>query len=221
MKAMILAAGRGTRLAPLTEKIPKPMIPISSEPLIVHQLRWLKRGGIVDIVVNLHHLGEQIRAYLGTGRQFGVNIEYSEEPELLETGGAIVKALPLLGHEEFVLLNGDVWTGYRFARTPGDPAVTMHLVLVAKPEHQAHGDVGLDGHRVTREDEMVANSLVYTGIAFVRPQLFQRETVRPFSLREVMFREIAAERVTGELFEGVWYDIGTPEQLKRVRRLML
>lgn len=218
---MILAAGKGTRLAPLTEKLPKPMIPISSEPLIVHQLRWLKRAGIVDVVVNLHHLGEQIRAHLGSGRQFGVNISYSEEDEILETGGGIVKALPILGSDEFVLLNGDVWTGYRFSRSVVDPEATMHLILVPKPEYRESGDVDLDGSKVRRPDEQESRLWVYSGIAFIKPEIFQGEKVRPFSLREILFREIAANRVSGEIYEGNWFDIGTHEQLKRVRRLML
>lgn len=218
---MILAAGKGTRLAPLTEKLPKPMIPISSEPLIVHQLRWLKRAGIVDIVINLHHLGEQIRDCLGTGRQYGVNISYSDEEELLETGGGIVKALPMLGSDEFVLLNGDVWTSYRFTRTMADSNATMHLILVPKPQHREYGDVNLQGNIVSRCADQDSCLWVYSGIAFVKPQIFSDEKVRPFSLREVMFREIAASRVTGEVHEGVWFDIGTHDQLKQVRRLML
>ena len=218
---MILAAGRGTRLAPLTEKLPKPMIPISSEPLIVHQLRWLRRAGIVDVVVNLHHLGEQIRSHLGTGRQFGVNITYSDEEELLETGGGIVKALPFLGFDEFVLLNGDVWTGYRFQRTVRDPNATMHLILVPKPKQREAGDVALEGTTVRRHADRASNPWVYSGIAFIDPKIFEGEQVRPFSLREILFREIAAGRVSGEVFEGIWFDIGTHEQLRRVRRLML
>lgn len=218
---MILAAGKGTRLAPLTEKLPKPMIPISSEPLIVHQLRWLKRAGIVDIVVNLHHLGDQIREHLGTGRQYGVNIRYSDEEVLLETGGGIVQALPMLGSDEFVLLNGDVWTSYRFTRTLVDPDATMHLILVSKPQNREFGDVDLRGNKVLRRADRDSCPWVYSGIAFVKPEIFSGEKVRPFSLREVLFREIAARRVTGEVYEGIWYDIGTHEQLKQVRRLML
>ena len=218
---MILAAGKGTRLAPLTEKLPKPMIPISSEPLIVHQLRWLRRAGIVDVVVNLHHLGEQIRAHLGSGRQFGVNISYSEEDEILETGGGIVKALPILGSDEFVLLNGDVWTSYRFARSVVDPQATMHLILVPKPENREIGDVALEGIRVRRPTEHALRPWIYSGMAFVKPEIFRGERVRPFSIREILFREIAANRVSGETYDGIWFDIGTHEQLKQVRRLML
>lgn len=218
---MILAAGRGTRLLPLTEKLPKPMIPISSEPLIAHQLRWLKRAGIVDVVINLHHLGDQIRAFVGSGRQFGVHVEYSEEAEILETGGGIVNALPLLGADEFVVLNGDVWTGYRFERTVQEPTATMHLILVPKPAHREAGDFDLAGTRVARGEPSAPRPWLYSGVAFIRPDVFHGERVRPFSLREILFREIAAERVTGEVFEGTWYDIGTHEEIKKVRRLML
>ena len=218
---MILAAGRGTRLAPVTEKLPKPMIPIASEPLIVHQLRWLKRAGIVDIVINLHHLGEQIRSYLGNGRQFGVNIVYSEEEALLETGGGIVNALPLLGNDEFLILNGDVWTGYRFTRRVNELTASMHLILVPKPNHREYGDVGLIEHRVVRSEDAGTNEWIYSGVAFLKPAIFEGEPIRPFSLRDILYREIAAEQVTGEVFEGIWFDVGTPEQLKRVRRLML
>ena len=170
--------------------------------------------------MNLHHLGYQIRTYLGSGRQFGTNISYSEEKVLLETGGGIVKALPLLGSEEFVLLNGDVWTSYRFTRSVTESVATMHLILVPKPDYREFGDVDLRENAVLHQVAPASNPWVYSGMAFVKPRIFQGETVRPFSLREILFREIAANRVTGEVYEGTWYDIGTHEQLKRVRRLM-
>ena len=221
MKAMILAAGLGTRLLPLTEKIPKPMIPISSEPLIVHQLRWLRRGGVKDVVVNLHHLGHQIKAHLGNGRQFGVNIKYSPEEEILETGGGIVKALPLLGEDEFIVLNGDVWTSFRFQRTVNDEFATIHLILVPIPDERETGDFGLHGSKVVRYADAAKNEWVYSGIAYVKPEVFADETVRPFSFRDTLYREVEVGHVTGQQFEGTWFDVGTHEQLKRVRRLML
>lgn len=218
---MILAAGKGTRLLPLTEKLAKPMIPISSEPLIVHQLRWLKSGGITDVVINLHHLGDQIRSHLKSGRQFGMNISYSEEEKLLETGGGIVKALPLLGDDEFIALNGDVWTGYRFERSVDQLNSRIHLILVPKPASREFGDFGLQADMVTRSNQPRPDDWVYSGIAFIRPEVFQGEAVRPFSLRDVLFREIDQGHVTGEVFEGMWFDVGTHEALKQVRRLML
>lgn len=221
MKAMILAAGKGTRLLPLTEKLPKPMIPISSEPLIVHQLRWLKRGGITDVVINLHHLGEQIRSHLGSGRQFGVSITYSEEEELLDTGGGIVNALSLLGDDEFVVLNGDVWTSFRFQRQLVEPQATIHLILVSRPETREHGDFGLNQHWVSRSEAPTSNTWVYSGIAYVNPSVFASESLRAFSLRDVIFKEVAEGRVSGEVFDGIWFDVGTHDALKRVRRLML
>ena len=221
MRAMILAAGKGTRLLPLTEKVPKPMIPISSEPLIVHQLRWLKRGGITDVVINLHHLAEQIKGHLGNGRRFGVNIQYSIEEELLDTGGGLVKALTMLGTEPFVVLNGDVWTSYRFEQKILTSTYNAHLVLVAKPEHRESGDFSLNGDLVGRSDDPAENTWVYAGIAYVNPSILAGESVRPFSFREILFKEIEQNRVSGELFEGNWFDIGSHEELKRVRRLML
>ena len=121
MKAMILAAGRGERLRPLTEHTPKPLVRVGGTPLIAHQLRWLASAGITEIVVNLHHLGEQIASFCGDGQQFGVAIQYSREEELLETAGGILNALPLLGDEPFVVLNGDVYTDFPFARLPAAP----------------------------------------------------------------------------------------------------
>lgn len=221
MKAMILAAGKGTRLLPLTEKVPKPMIRISSEPLIVHQIRWLKRGGLTDLVINLHHLSDQIQDYLGNGRRFGVSIQYSHEEELLETGGGIVKALPTLGEDPFLLLNGDIWTNYRFQSLPLERGHTIHLVLVDKPAERDHGDFNLSDYQVLHSSCQSDNHLVYCGIAYVDPIVFKDETIRAFSFRDTLYREIEAGRVTGERFDGTWIDIGTHEGLKQVRRLMI
>ena len=221
MKAMILAAGKGTRLAPLTEKVPKPMIPISSEPLIVHQIRWLKRGGITEIVINLHHLADQIKNYLGSGRRFGVDIEYSIEDELLETGGGIVKALSKLGSEPFLLLNGDIWTSYRFQNQSLSNSSHIHVILAPKPDYRESGDFNLRDELVSRSADASKNPFVYCGIAYVNPTVFENESVRQFSFREILFREIDNESVTGEVFENTWIDIGSHDQLKRVRRLML
>ena len=218
MKAMILAAGRGTRLLPLTEAIPKPMIPISSEPMIVHQIRWLRRAGISEIVINLHHLAEQVTSYLGTGADLGVHIQYSVEEELLDTGGGIVQALPLLGSERFVLLNSDVWTSYRFQ--PSDEATRsrMHLVLVNLPDNRTFGDFSLHEEIVVRNAREADRNLVFTGISYIQPEIFEGYFAEPFSIREVLFDEVAKGNVTGEFFDGVWFDVGTHDQLKALRR---
>ncbi len=218
MKAMILAAGRGARLAPLTEAMPKPMIPIASEPLIVHQLRWLHRAGIRDVVINLHHLGEHIRSHIGRGGDFGVRVQYSLEEELLETGGGIRKALPMLGPEPFLVLNGDIWTNYPFRQLGHLAPELAHLVLTPTPPGQA-GDFFLAGDRVRRNGD--SNDLTFCGIAVLREAIFADAPSGPFSMRDLYFRAAAEGRLAGERFDGLWVDIGTHDQLRRVRRINL
>jgi len=214
---MILAAGRGERLRPLTDHTPKPLLTIAGEPLIAHQVRWLAQADVRDIVINLHHLGDAIAAALGDGGGFGVRITYSREATLLETGGGIVQALPLLGSEPFVILNGDTWTDYpfaRLARSLGDDLA--HLVLTPTPSNRTAGDFGFDGGRVTRGAD---RSFVYCGISLLSPHLFEGAPIGPFSLRDLLFGAIADGRVSGELWNGRWIDIGTPDQLAAVRRI--
>ena len=171
MKAMILAAGRGERLRPLTDRMPKPMIPIASEPLITHQIRWLQRAGVTEVVINLHHLGEQIQSHLGSGRDLGVSIRYSLEEELLDTGGGIVKALPLLGEAPFLLLNGDIWSNFRFVSLVDAMPETGHVVLTPTPAHRKVSDFGLDGTRVWRLHHVAEVHHFPTG---PRPEVSQR-----------------------------------------------
>ena len=220
MRAMILAAGRGERLRPLTDHTPKPLLPIAGVPLIVHQVQWLQRAGIRDIVINLHHLGELIEATLGPGHDLGVSITYSHEKTLLETGGGIVQALPLLGAAPFLILNGDIWTDYPFERLT-DSTHSLgndlaRLVLTQTPAHRSGGDFGLDGERVTRDTE---RPYTYCGVSVLAPELFRNAPRGRFSLRDLLFDSIARDRVRGELFQGRWTDIGTPDQLEFVRRL--
>jgi MurNAc alpha-1-phosphate uridylyltransferase len=212
---MILAAGRGERLRPLTDRIPKPLLPIAGEPLIVHQLRWLARAGVGDVVINLHHLGEAIAATLGDGAAFGVRIAYSRETDRLETGGGIVQALPLLGAQPFLVLNGDIWTDFPFARLRIGHGDLVHLVLVEKPAHRSDGDFGLIGDRVTRTQR----SHVYCGISLLHPNLFDAAPAGPFSLRDLLFDAADAGRAGGETWGGRWIDIGTHDQLDAVRRI--
>jgi len=213
MRVMILAAGRGERLRPLTDTTPKPLLAIHGEPLIVHQLRRLAAAGLRDVVINLRHLGEQIAARLGDGSAFGVQIRYSVETATLETGGGIQQALPLLGDAPFALLNGDIWTDYPFERLPTTLGGSLaHLVLV--PRSQPNGDFGLQQSRVTRD---VDRPYTYCGIAVIAPALFAAAPPPPFSLRELLFSAVAARRVSGEVWSGTWTDIGTPEQLAALR----
>jgi len=212
---MILAAGRGERLRPLTDHTPKPLIEIGGEPLIVHQLRWLSRAGVEDVVVNLHHLGAKIESRVGSGREWGVRVHYSREETLLETGGGIKKALQLLGNGRFLVVNGDVWTDFPFESLVQTPPSPFHIVLTHNPQGRT-GDFDLEDHHVVRGD---ARPLTYCGIAIASAALFADSPAGAFSFRDLMFREAAARRLTGERFDGMWTDIGTPEQLRKLRRL--
>ena len=218
MKAMILAAGRGARLRPLTDRIAKPMIPIVGEPLIVHQLRWLRRAGVHEVVVNVCHLGEQIERGLGDGAEHGVRIRYSREDDLLDTGGGVKRALALLGSAPFVVLNGDIWTDYRFENLLDKRPRQAHLVLTPTPPHRPHADFRLDRDRVRRDGpRAAANNLTYCGFGVLSSALFESSPEGAFSLADLYFRAAAAGELTGEVFHGDWVDIGTPAQLERLR----
>lgn len=221
---MILAAGRGERLRPLTDSQPKPLLPIAGAPLIVHQLRWLRRAGVAEVVVNTHHLAAQVERCLGTGEAFGLHIRISREAELLDTGGGIRQALPWLGPGPFLVLNGDIWTDYDFAAlvhptVPAEAEVLGHLVLTPTPAHLAHGDFHLDARGLARREPAANKDLTYCGIARLTTALFDAAPDGPFSLREPYFGAAAAGRLTGERFAGTWIDIGTPGQLARARRV--
>ncbi len=213
MKAMILAAGRGERLRPLTDTIPKPMLSIHGRPLLEHQIGWLRHAGITELVINLHHLGEQIEVYFGDGSRFGVRIRYSRERQLLDTGGGIVNALPLLGDAPFVLLNGDIFTDFPFSRLDGLPSwADMHLVVTPKPAFRAQGDFLFADGRITGRGD----AFVYCGIAVLHPRVFAADEAAPFSLRDHFFQAIGTGRLSAEVWRGVWTDIGTEAQLKEI-----
>lgn len=216
MKAMILAAGVGKRLQPLTNTTPKPMLEVGSEPLIAHQLHWLAAAGITDVVINLHHLGEQIEAFCQDGRDRGMHIRYSREARLLETGGGIVNALPLLGEEPFVVLNGDIFTDFPFTSLPESPPqwAELHLVLTPKPGFRAHGDFDYADGRITARGE----GYVYCGIAVLRPQLFHGRQVEPFSLQQILFQAVTRGSASAQLWDGYWTDIGSHDQLRAVNK---
>lgn len=210
MKAMILAAGRGTRLAPLTNHTPKPMLAVKGKPLIEWQIRALAQAGIRDLVINLHHLGEQIESHLGSGHELGVSIAYSHESALLETGGGIKHALPLLGDDPFAILNGDIWTDFNFARLPAQPdnQAPAQIVVTPTPKWRDHGDFEYDDGLVTAR----GTHYVYCGIAVLRPELLYDQPDGPFSLRDTYFSLLSQGRLRASLFEGTWVDIGTAEQ---------
>ncbi len=208
---MILAAGRGERMRPLTDHTPKPLLPVAGRPLIVHQMTALRAAGITELVINTGHLGAQLAAALGDGGTWGLRIVYSPEPpEALETGGGIFQALPLLGSEPFLVVNGDVWTDYPFARPPTAPVGLAHLVLVENPSHHPAGDFVLRNGQV---GETGAARLTFSGISVLRPELFAGCAPGRFPLGPLLRRAMAAGRVTGEHYRGGWRDIGTPQRL--------
>jgi len=219
MKAMILAAGKGERLRPLTLHTPKPLVRAAGVPLIEYHVRALAAAGFTELVINHAWLGQQIEDYLGDGSRFGVRIAYSAEGEPLETGGGIFQALPLLGDQPFALINGDVFTDYSFAELRKPLAGLAHLVLVANPGHHVGGDFHLQGDQVS---DAQANqvSLTYSGIAVLSPALFADCRPGAFKLAPLLRAAMAAGQVSGEQFSGCWVDVGTHERLADVERLL-
>ena len=213
MKAFILAAGRGERMRPLTDHTPKPLLVAGGKPLIVWHLERLAAAGFRDIVINHAHLGGQIEAALGDGSQWGLRIAYSPEPPgALETAGGIAKALPLLGDDPFLVVNGDIYCDWDFKQARHLASASAHLVMVANPAHHAGGDFSLDGERVT--DASGEQTLTYAGIGVFSPAFFAG--IHPgtvMKLRPLLDAAIAAGTITGERYAGRWVDVGTPQRL--------
>lgn len=213
-KIMILAAGRGERLKPLTDKIPKALVEVRGKPLIRHHIEKCAACGYTDIVVNLAYRGDQIRQYLGNGEQFGLNIRYSFEYEgSLETGGGIVKALPLLGDENFIVINADVYTDYDFRNLPELDKQLAHLVLVENPQHNQDGDFSLNDNNLIRNKPA---SHTFAGVAVYHPDFFSEEKARRHSIVPMLRQQAQKNLVSGEVYSGMWYDIGTPERLSKI-----
>ncbi len=222
VKAMILAAGRGERMRPLTDHTPKPLLPVAGRPLIVHHLEALRAAGIVEVVINTGHLGEQLPAALGDGQRWGMRIAWSPEPpEALETGGGIFQALPLLGQEPFIVVNSDIWTDFpltRWTQPPLMPAGLAHLVLVDNPPHHAQGDFALlDDGRVA---ESGTPHWTFSGVSVLRPELFAGCEPGRFPLGPLLRQAIAAGKVSGEFYPGEWRDIGTPQRLAELNSVL-
>ncbi len=212
MKCMILAAGSGTRMKPLTDVTPKPLLNVGGIPLIVWHLERLAHDGFTDIVINIAHLGYQIPQALGDGSEWGVNITYSDEQEEggLETAGGIVKALPILGNEPFLVVNGDIWSDYDFQdHRKLAEGMLAHLVLVPNPEHNPEGDFALVNNKVVD-----AKSYTFSGIGYYSPKLFEGIPYGKSALAPLLRAAMKEGKVTGELYEGEWLDIGTPERLE-------
>ena len=219
MKAMILAAGKGERMRPLTLHTPKPLVPVAGVPLIEYHLRALAAAGFSEVVINHAWLGQQIEDHLGDGSRWGLSIRFSPEGEPLETGGGIFKALPLLGNEPFLLVNGDIWTDYDFSRLRQPLQGQAHLVLVDNPGHHGAGDFRLEGGQV-EDGNGASDTLTYSGIAVIDPALFAGCQAGAFKLAPLLRQAMASGLVSGEHFRGHWVDVGTLERLAEVERLL-
>jgi len=211
---MILAAGRGERMGALTAAQPKPLLAVGDRSLIEHHVVRLAASGIENVVINLSYRGSEIRKRLGDGSRFGVSIEYSEEGEPpLETGGGIVHALPLLGHEPFLLVNSDVYTSFDFRVLVERPRVPT-LVLVPNPTHNVRGDFGLDAAGFVSATPPLST---YAGIAIFDPRWFAELPAGRRPLKPVLDAAIARRELRGLKFAGLWLDVGTPERLEEAR----
>ncbi len=217
MRAMILAAGLGTRMRPLTLTTPKPLLRVGGKALIEYHIERLVAAGFDDILINHAWLGTQIEAYLGDGHRYGARICYSAEGEPLETGGGIFRVLDWLSPHggPFVVVNGDVFTDYPFARLPRTLDAEAHLVLVANPEHHREGDFGLSEGRIR---EQGAERYTFSGVSVQTAALYDGCTAGAFALAPLLRRAIARGQVSGEYHGGCWVDVGTVERLQQLDR---
>lgn len=233
-RAMILAAGLGERMRPLTDHTPKPLLPVGGKPLIVWHLERLAASGFTEVIINHAHLGAQIEDALGDGARWGLSLRYSPEPPgALETAGGIAQALPLLGEAPFLVINGDIFCDWDVARAhtalaPASRTHLAHLVLVPNPAHHPQGDFSLANGKVSAGDPKIVQSkhgagadgtptFTFAGIGIYRPALFA-SLVRgqAAKLAPLLRQAMASSRVTGERFAGLWYDVGTPERLAQL-----
>ena len=216
MRAMILAAGRGERLRPISDSTPKPLVEVGGQPLIYYHLQSLAAAGFRNIVINLGHLGEQIRQTVGDGSDWSVNIEYSQEPEgALETGGGIAHALPLLGSSPFLIVNGDIYTDYPFERLRAIKCDHAHLVLVSVPGWREVGDFALHHGRIHNQGDSLHT---FSGISVYHPRFFDDCPTGRWSVVPLLRETIDQHLVTGEIHRGLWHDPGTPERLQSLRQ---
>jgi len=215
VKAMILAAGRGERMRPLTDTLPKPLLQVGGKPLIQYHIENLAAAGVRDIVINLAWQGALLREALGEGARFGVRIRYTDEGDAaLETGGGICNALPLLGEAPFIVVSGDVWASFPLASLALSPTDVAHFVLVPNPDFHSRGDFGLSQGRLTEDGVRYT----YANIGVFTPEFFAGRRPERFALAPLMYEWIRKGRVSGELFEGPWHNVGTPQQLAALDR---
>ena len=210
--AMILAAGRGTRLKPMTDRLPKALCPVKGIPLIERHVAHLAQAGFKRVIINHAHLGGQIRQHLGNGAHWDIEICYSPEPPGgLETGGGVVNALPLLGEQPFVTVNADIFTDYNFATLKLPQTSQAHLVLVNQPINSQQGDFGLNS---LGQLENNPRQFTFSGIACYRPEIFKSRGPGRYSLTPLLRQLVTEQQVTGEVFHGIWFDIGSPTRLE-------
>ena len=222
MRAMILAAGLGKRMQPLTDDLPKPLLKVGEKTLIEHQIERLVAGGVTGIVINHFYLGGMIEELLGNGSKYGTSISYSKEPIRLETAGGIIKALPKLEDDCFLVVNADIWTDFNFASLePVDGIDRLaHLVLVENADHNPHGDFYIDGKgRVHEEHSARDQRLTFSGISVMHKNLFRDYPIQPRSTVPLLQEAMLEDQVSGAVYEGLWMDIGTPERLKEINAL--
>lgn len=216
---MILAAGRGERMRPLTDDTPKPLLRIAGKCLIDYHIEALAKAGVSRIVINLAWLGHQIEAHVGDGARYGLEIVFSDEgAEAIETGGGVHNALPLLGEDPFWLVNGDVYAEYPFKAIQLPPDVLGHLLLVVNPQHNPEGDFALRNSVVRRTGEP---RYTFSGISMLRPELFSKCEPGKFPLAPLLIEASKDNAITGEVIDGFWADIGTPERLAQLHRRLI
>ncbi len=215
MKAMILAAGKGERMRPLTNSTPKPLLTVNGQPLIIYHLQALAKAGVTEVMINTHYLGEQIIQLIGPGSRFGLKIEYSVEDKLLDTGGGIFKALPFFGTEPFLVLSADVLTDFPLHTLPLFPNGLAHLVMVDNPSYHPEGDFSLDKGKIKLKCSATP-TFTYANIGIYRPEFFAHAPQGAFPLAQLLRQHISNDLITGQYYSGVWHNIGTPADLALV-----
>lgn len=220
--ALILAAGLGERMRPITEHTPKPLIEVNGKPLIVHHIEKLSAADVRYIVINTSHLAERFPEVLGDGSQWGVRLRYSYEgPTPLETGGGMLHALPLLGPDPFIVVSADIWSAIDYAALPREPSGVAHLVMVPNPDFHPQGDFALaDGTLYEGDGPAGAESLTFGNVGVYRRQMIEGETPGRFKLLPMYRRAIANGELTGERYDGFWRNVGNPAQLDELRRAL-
>ncbi|MAD58240.1 MAG: mannose-1-phosphate guanylyltransferase [Porticoccus sp.] len=225
MKAMILAAGRGKRLDPLTASTPKPLVKVADKPLLQYHIENLASIGVKEIVINTSWLGDKIESYFGNGSSFGVNIEWSREPELLDTGGGVKKALPLLGNAPFLLINSDIWSNFslnNLLKKPLTPGIYAHLILVPNPSHNKLGDFTLSSKNKIRLPRIKNPTYTFSGISILSPEIFNifKLNEKKFPLTDLLVKAITLDSVTGSVCDEIWCDVGTIERLSALNKIL-